>query len=232
VGRGNAPSACGFGRAPVRALIRHSLTKKHPPTHPTPSPQLPHPAFKAPRRAPQLQAFSDAELANARALIEDATAAAQWAVEHGQGQALDAPSLAAAADAAAGAHVYVPSTGALMTLRDATPAQRLEAAKADFGASAAAWAREAPRLEKLAARNATLLKGYEAKCAALAKELEALGAETADKRIEVAVFRALAGAEAAEAPRRVAAAAAALEDAAAKERALQERFAARARGGQ
>jgi len=163
--------------------------------------------------------------------LEDAAAAAQWAVESRQGQALDAASLAAAAEAA-GARVYAPSAAALVAACDATPSQRLEAAKAAYGALAAAWAREAPRLEKLAARNATLLKGYEAKRGALGKELEALGAQAADARIEGAVFRALAGAEAAEAPRRLAAAAALLEDAAAKERALQGRFAARMRGGQ
>jgi hypothetical protein len=220
-----------FARARAQPLFPMTLTAL-PPIHTQPTPlQVPHPAFKAPRSAPQQTAFSDAELAGARALLEDAAAAAQWAVESRQGQALDAASLAAAAEAA-GARVYAPSAAALVAACDATPSQRLEAAKAAYGALAAAWAREAPRLEKLAARNATLLKGYEAKRGALGKELEALGAQAADARIEGAVFRALAGAEAAEAPRRLAAAAALLEDAAAKERALQGRFAARMRGGQ
>ena len=63
--------------------------------------QIQHPAFKAPRRAPPLQVFTDEELGRARAMLDDATASAQWTVENRQGEALDAQSFARASEGVA-----------------------------------------------------------------------------------------------------------------------------------
>jgi hypothetical protein len=133
---------------------------------------------------------------------------------------LDADTVAAARDAAAAAAV-----------EGRSPAQRLASAKAEYARLAAAFARAAPNLERLAARAATVTAPYEARFAHLGRELQTLSKDLLDKRIELVVHRGLAEKDAVEATRRVAAAAAALGDAAAKERALQERFAGRMRGG-
>jgi pre-mRNA-splicing factor CDC5/CEF1 len=89
--------------------------------------------------------------------------------------------------------------------------------------------REAARAAKLEARAATVTGGLAARAERLRADAEAAAATGADARVELACFRALHEQEGRAAPERIEALAALAAAQAARERALQGRFAAACR---
>lgn len=148
--------------------------------------------------------FTDEELSRARALLDDATASAQWTVENRQGEALDVASFAQACEGVA---------------------MDGEAWREAYLRAVGSWEREAGRLEALEGKMSKLLKGYAAKCAGYHKEMEALGGVISDKVIELEAFKMLAAREAQTIPLRLAQAEELLDKAQTFARELQVRYA-------
>jgi len=147
--------------------------------------------------------FSDEELARARSILEDATASAQWTVEHKQGEPLN--------NAA-----EIASSGYSLTGEEWREA---------YFRAAAAFERQSGRVEALESKMTKLLKGYEAKCGECHVEIQKIGESIADKLVELSSMRLLAAREAATVPLRVAHMETLLQSALAFARELQLRFA-------
>ena len=120
----------------------------------------------------------------------------------------------------------MPSSGVLRKRADATPTERIDAARALIADRAAAFARGAARLGPLQLKVDTLLKGFEARVAVSARELAEAHAADVDARIVTACLTRVAANEATALPRRLAAAAEAADEAAGRERVLQADYAA------
>ena len=186
--------------------------------------QLPHPSFKPPRRTPIVEFFSDAELSAACALLDDATATAMWAAEAHNGESLDPRALAAAWSSLDAGAIFVPSSRELLPRAGATEAQRIEAAKATFAERAAAYVRSVACLEPLAARVATLTRGFEAKVVAAGEATRVAAAENADALIVLACLSRRAADEVAALPQRLNESEALAHKAAHQEAAMQESY--------
>lgn len=146
-------------------------------------------------------------------------------MESRQGESLEPRVLAAHWDELDREWIWAPSTGALRKRTDATPAERIDAARALFTHRAAAYSRGIARLGPLQTKVDTLLKGFEARVAVSARELADTHAAHVDARIVTACLTRIGANEAKALPRRLAAAAEAVEEAAGRERAMQAEYA-------
>jgi hypothetical protein len=147
-----------------------------------------------------------------------------WSAEARNGESLESRALNAAWTTLDADSIFVPSTGDVIKRASASNEQRIEAAQSLFAERAAAYARTAARLEPLAARVATLTRGFEAKVMAASEQARVASAETADARIVLACLSRRAVDEQTAIPRRLQEAATLADAASHREADMQNQY--------
>jgi hypothetical protein len=185
---------------------------------------------------PALAQLSDAQLAEARKLVEDELTNVRIAAENAYGVEIEPGAEAfrvAFADACQAARdetVYLPASRRLVERAEAlaAPALRAEYAAAlrqRFEDLAKLHEREALRLQKAEARAGLLTRGLEARAAAAAVRASEAFDLSRDREIDAACFERLAAQEQAALAARLAAAQEDCQREAEREKALQARYA-------
>jgi len=185
---------------------------------------------------PVLAQLSDAQLAEARKLVEDELTNVRIAAENAHGVEIEpgteafSAAFADACQAARDETVYLPSSRRLVERVEAlaAPALRAEYAAAlrqRFEDLAKVHEREAQRLQKAEARAGVLTRGFEARAAAAAARAGEAFDLARDREIDAACFERLAAQEQAALAARLAAAQEVCQREAEREKELQARYA-------
>mmetsp|Transcript_54097 Transcript_54097/g.124546 ORF Transcript_54097/g.124546 Transcript_54097/m.124546 type:complete len:794 (-) Transcript_54097:102-2483(-) len=182
-----------------------------------------HPVPGAPvptKKRKPLKQLPEELLARARAMLDAETETLRASAPH-----LDDGALQAAMEAAAAEIAYVPSQQRYARLSTVSKAERLQAPQQQLQLVKNFMARDAKRAAKAEKKVDLLLGGYKKRATALSQELLSKHSSVAEKRVELACFRALEAREALAAPQRLAELRELLKEQTDRESTLQTKYA-------